>query len=43
LGFLHQVKWGIPDHWLVLGLSICELMVLQWQWMPQVVPWNEKG
>lgn len=32
-----NVKWGIPDHWLVLGLSICELMVLQWQWMPQVV------
>ncbi|CAE7248883.1 unnamed protein product [Symbiodinium natans] len=32
-----NVKLGIPDHWLVLGLSICEQMVYQWQWMPQVL------
>jgi len=32
-----NVKLGIPDHWLVLGLSICEQMISEWQWMPQVV------
>eukprot|EP00931_Biecheleriopsis_adriatica_P036424 TRINITY_DN20987_c0_g1_i1.p1 TRINITY_DN20987_c0_g1~~TRINITY_DN20987_c0_g1_i1.p1 ORF type:complete len:604 (+),score=104.67 TRINITY_DN20987_c0_g1_i1:108-1814(+) len=31
------VKWGIPDHILVLGLSVFETMIWQWQWMPQVV------
>lgn len=32
-----NVRFGIPDHWLVLGLSICEQMVYQWQWTPQVL------
>ena len=36
--FNDEVKLGIPDHWLVLGLSICELMISEWQWMPQVAP-----
>ncbi|CAK9058697.1 unnamed protein product [Durusdinium trenchii] len=32
-----NVHWGIPDHYMVLGLSIFEGVVMQWQWMPQVV------
>eukprot|EP00413_Alexandrium_margalefii_P046782 CAMPEP_0204605798 /NCGR_PEP_ID=MMETSP0661-20131031/58700_1 /ASSEMBLY_ACC=CAM_ASM_000606 /TAXON_ID=109239 /ORGANISM="Alexandrium margalefi, Strain AMGDE01CS-322" /LENGTH=566 /DNA_ID=CAMNT_0051617065 /DNA_START=11 /DNA_END=1711 /DNA_ORIENTATION=+ len=32
-----NVKLGIPDHVLVLGLSIFESIIAQWQWMPQVV------
>eukprot|EP00418_Pyrodinium_bahamense_P000708 CAMPEP_0179017378 /NCGR_PEP_ID=MMETSP0796-20121207/3807_1 /TAXON_ID=73915 /ORGANISM="Pyrodinium bahamense, Strain pbaha01" /LENGTH=560 /DNA_ID=CAMNT_0020713103 /DNA_START=58 /DNA_END=1740 /DNA_ORIENTATION=+ len=32
-----NVKLGIPDHILVLGLSIFESIIAQWQWMPQVV------
>ncbi|CAJ1419544.1 unnamed protein product, partial [Effrenium voratum] len=32
-----NVRMGIPDHWLVLGLSVCEQIIWQWQWMPQVV------
>jgi len=28
---------GIPDHVLVLGLSIFQSVIFQWQWMPQVV------
>lgn len=31
------VRWGIPDEYLVLGLSVLETLVWQWQWMPQVV------
>ena len=37
-----EVRWGIPDHWLVAGLSSFEVIIAQWQWMPQVVP-SEKG
>eukprot|EP00928_Gymnodinium_smaydae_P009542 TRINITY_DN13577_c1_g7_i1.p1 TRINITY_DN13577_c1_g7~~TRINITY_DN13577_c1_g7_i1.p1 ORF type:complete len:545 (-),score=115.44 TRINITY_DN13577_c1_g7_i1:257-1891(-) len=32
-----NVKFGIPDHVLVLGLSVFESLIAQWQWMPQVV------
>jgi len=32
-----NVKLGIPDHALVMGLSIFESIIAQWQWMPQVV------
>jgi len=32
-----NVRFGIPDHLLVLGLSIFENIITQWQWMPQVV------
>eukprot|EP00927_Polykrikos_kofoidii_P085520 TRINITY_DN9328_c0_g1_i1.p1 TRINITY_DN9328_c0_g1~~TRINITY_DN9328_c0_g1_i1.p1 ORF type:complete len:586 (+),score=88.95 TRINITY_DN9328_c0_g1_i1:87-1760(+) len=32
-----NVKYGIPDHLLVLGLSVFEGIIFQWQWMPQVV------
>lgn len=32
-----NVRYGVPDHWLVLGLSIFEGLVFQWQWMPHVV------
>jgi MFS family permease len=32
-----NVKVGIPDRALVFGLSVCEGVILQWQWMPQVV------
>ncbi|CAE8646188.1 unnamed protein product [Polarella glacialis] len=30
-------KLGIPDHMLVMGLSVFESMIAQWQWMPQVI------
>lgn len=30
-------RLGIPDHVCVLGLSVFEQIVYQWQWMPQVV------
>jgi len=30
-------KIGIPDHLLVMGLSVFEVIIQQWQWMPQVV------
>merc|ERR1719442_309088 len=32
-----NVRLGIPDHALVMGLSIFETIIAQWQWMPQVV------
>mmetsp|Transcript_6020 Transcript_6020/g.16425 ORF Transcript_6020/g.16425 Transcript_6020/m.16425 type:complete len:591 (-) Transcript_6020:111-1883(-) len=32
-----NVRFGIPDHALVMGLSIFESIIAQWQWMPQVV------
>jgi folate/biopterin transporter len=32
-----NVRLGIPDHALVMGLSIFESIIAQWQWMPQVV------
>lgn len=32
-----NVSLGIPDHALVLGLSVFENIVAQWNWMPQVV------
>jgi folate/biopterin transporter len=32
-----NVKYGIPDQWLVIGLSCIEGIIAQWQWMPQVV------
>mmetsp|Transcript_61290 Transcript_61290/g.143436 ORF Transcript_61290/g.143436 Transcript_61290/m.143436 type:complete len:553 (+) Transcript_61290:68-1726(+) len=32
-----NLKLGIPDEWLVLGLTICEPIVYQWQWIPQVL------
>jgi len=32
-----NIKYGVPDHVLVLGLSVFEGLIAQWQWMPQVV------
>jgi folate/biopterin transporter len=32
-----NIKFGIPDRALVLGLSVVESIVGSWQWMPQVV------
>mmetsp|Transcript_44487 Transcript_44487/g.81241 ORF Transcript_44487/g.81241 Transcript_44487/m.81241 type:complete len:584 (+) Transcript_44487:150-1901(+) len=32
-----NVKWGIPDEHFVLGLSVFEVIIQQWMWMPQVV------
>jgi len=32
-----NVRLGIPDHALCLGLSVFETVIAQWQWMPQVV------
>jgi len=32
-----NVKYGVPDHILVLGLSVFEGLIDQWRWMPQVV------
>jgi len=32
-----NTRIGIPDHTLVIGLTIFEDIVRQWQWMPQVV------
>jgi len=32
-----NVKVGIPDHLLVLGMSVFQSMIWEWQWMPQVV------
>jgi MFS family permease len=32
-----NVKLHIPDHVLVMGLSVFESIIAQWQWMPQVV------
>jgi folate/biopterin transporter len=32
-----NVKWGIPDHAFVLGTAVFGEILLQWQWMPQVI------
>lgn len=32
-----NVQWGIPDHVFILGASVMEQIVYQWQWMPLVV------
>lgn len=32
-----NVKLGIPDEYLVIGLSVSQSMLAQFQWMPQVV------
>mmetsp|Transcript_59438 Transcript_59438/g.105721 ORF Transcript_59438/g.105721 Transcript_59438/m.105721 type:complete len:559 (+) Transcript_59438:115-1791(+) len=32
-----NVKLGIPDDMLVLGMSVFQSMLWEWQWMPQVV------
>lgn len=32
-----NIKLGIPDDLLVMGLSVFESMLAQWKWMPQVV------
>jgi folate/biopterin transporter len=32
-----NLKIGIPDHYMVIGATISESLVAQWQWMPSVV------
>lgn len=32
-----NLKLGIPDHWMIIGATISESLVAQWQWMPSVV------
>lgn len=32
-----NLSLGIPDHYMVLGATISESLVAQWQWMPSVV------
>mmetsp|Transcript_5904 Transcript_5904/g.10544 ORF Transcript_5904/g.10544 Transcript_5904/m.10544 type:complete len:584 (-) Transcript_5904:49-1800(-) len=32
-----NVKWGIPDHAFVVGSSVFQGILMQWQWMPGVV------
>lgn len=32
-----NLKMGIPDHWMIIGATISESLVAQWQWMPSVV------
>lgn len=32
-----NVRWGISDHFFVLGSTTLETIVSQWMWMPQVV------
>merc|ERR1719456_1663493 len=28
---------GIPDHYMVIGATVSESLIAQWQWMPSVV------
>jgi MFS family permease len=32
-----NLQMGIPDHYMVLGATVSESLVAQWQWMPSVV------
>merc|ERR1719253_2247892 len=32
-----NLKIGIPDHVFLLGASVAQGIIMQWQWMPQVV------
>jgi hypothetical protein len=32
-----NVKWGIPDHYFVMGSSVLQTVIAQWMWMPGVV------
>jgi len=32
-----NLKIGIPDHVFLLGASVAQNIIMQWQWMPQVV------
>jgi folate/biopterin transporter len=32
-----NVQWGLDDHVFVLGASVAQSIIFQWQWMPQVV------